>query len=114
MAEKTVKGKCVICAKDKKGVEVADDAIIEAIRGFKKKLRVATGNKLVVCRECVPEQEKRRKKFEQSLVTNGGFGIVIAVVLGLLGGLTGVLYGLLITVFLLFFALLVYWPSLKK
>ncbi len=108
------KGKCVICEKDKKGVEVVDDLVIHAIRKFKKKLRFETGNKLVVCSECMPEHERRRKKFEQSLVTNGGFGVILLIVLGLIGGLNGILYGVLLVVLMLLLTLIVYWPAVKR
>ncbi|MBI5159367.1 hypothetical protein HY992_04565 [Candidatus Micrarchaeota archaeon] len=108
------KGKCIVCTKDKHGIEVVDDAVIQFIRRFKQKFRVATGNRLVVCGECVPEQEKRRKRFEQSLITNGGLGAVIAIVLGFLGGLNGIVLGVAFLLFLLCFSLLVYWPAIVK
>lgn len=108
------RGKCIVCTKDSRGVDVVDDAVIQFIRRFKQKFRVATGNRLVVCGECVPEQEKRRKRFEQSLITNGGLGLVIALVLGLLGGLNGVVLGVAFLAFLLCFSLLAYWPATVK
>lgn len=114
---------CFVCQKEQKpgqGTPVKDDIVIRAIRRIKKAFGISTGNVLVVCNNCLEESKKRRQKFERSLLTFGGLGAVLGVILLIAAILSGksliaILQSLLLLVFLVvifsLFSLLQYHPT---
>ncbi|MGC8662322.1 MAG: hypothetical protein ACP5RT_00870 [Candidatus Micrarchaeia archaeon] len=107
---------CIICGKEKKGFEVKEDYIIKSIRWFKKNItKNEEGNKLVVCKECLPKYIKYRNKF------------VLREIIYLLLGFLFLIFGLIISfkvstllisfviiVFLYLLSLISYMPELKQ
>lgn len=68
---------CIVCKKelDKKNLKdakpVKEDGVIKGIRAIKNALKIATNAQLYVCKEHLPEQQKRRKEFEKSITITG-------------------------------------------
>jgi len=74
-----VKGICLICKKEKRGVPIKDDIIIKSIRKIKRGLHIEKGNQIVICNECAGEYLERRKSYEKSLTTSTIITIVLFV-----------------------------------
>ena len=105
---------CIICGKDKQGIPVKSDWVLESIRWFKKNVaRNAKDNFLVVCREDWPQYDKARKKFTSRRTLYIGLGIIF-MILGLLTGLSikTFAFTLVILVFFYLLSLLSYMPAL--
>jgi fatty acid desaturase len=114
---------CFVCQKEQRsgqGTPVKDDIVIRAIRRIKKAFGISTGNVLVVCDNCLEESKKRRQKFERSLLTFGGLGAVLGVILLIASILSGksliaILQSIILLVFLVvvfsLFSLLQYHPA---
>ena len=107
---------CVICGKEKEGSRVSDDMVIKAIRVVKRKLGLAKENRLVVCKDDLPEHERRRKKFEKNMVAYSAIAFVLVVaVVFLSGSISGALVALLIGAFVVFLGLVGnYHPAIAK
>ncbi len=110
------KSVCIICGKEKEGLEVQDDYVIKAIRWLKRNVtKNEKGNRLVVCRDCYPKYREMRKNYEKRLRQNIALGVIFLVLLlifsqnklyaFLVGG------GILLLLYLL--TLLNYVPQLK-
>lgn len=107
---------CIICSKENvQGIPVIEDKIIEVLRTIKSKLGIVKGYKLIVCKDCEKEYEKRRKTFERNLLLYGGLGVVIMIFLMFLNFSIGsFLSGLLLFFVLIILALLKYVPKIEK
>lgn len=81
MAGQAPKQVCIVCGKERVGIPVKEDFVIRFIRRAKDALKIATGNKLVVCREHIEVAQKKREKFERGLLTYAGIGAVLGVIL---------------------------------
>jgi hypothetical protein len=58
------KSVCILCGKEKQGVPVKEDRVIDAIRWFKKNVtKNEQHNFLVVCKEDYPRYRKERSKY---------------------------------------------------
>lgn len=75
---------CVVCQKEKAGRPVREDIILKSIRRAKEFAKISTGNELVVCPDDYEEAKKRRQRFEKSLLTFGGIGAVLGIILVLI------------------------------
>lgn len=123
---------CIICYKElKRGIPVKEDAVLKGIRWGKNLIRsllerfgmkVSKGNVLVVCEEHVEESRKRREKFERTLLTFGGLGVILGLILIIVSILSGRdLFGIATSILLLIFlvaifaamSLLQYHPALE-
>ncbi|MFH1447721.1 MAG: hypothetical protein ABIG39_02560 [Candidatus Micrarchaeota archaeon] len=107
--------KCIVCGKNKTGVQVSEDMVIRSIRRIKQVLGIAKNNKLVVCKKCIPEHTKKRAAFEGKIVRYGGFGIIILIVFLLLSlSIKSLVAGIFITLLMLSFTLTDYYPTIRK
>jgi len=114
---------CIICNKEKSGTPIKEDIVIRTIRRIKEALRISTGNKLVVCNEHIEEAKKRREKFEKSILTYGGIGAVLGIILVILAIFSQKsIVAILQTIVLLIFLVLVmaalslyqYFPAIEE
>ncbi len=64
----------------KSGYPIKEDAVIKLVRAFKEKLKISTGNELVVCEKHLEEAKKKRKEFEGSVIKLVALVSVIAVI----------------------------------
>jgi hypothetical protein len=121
--EPQTKGICLICQKEAIGLPIREDFVIRGIRKIKTAFKVARGSKLIVCNEHLEEARKKRERFEKTLLTYGGSGGVIGILLiiaSILGGrdLLSILSVLLIAVLLIFilviFSLAYYLPAVEE
>jgi hypothetical protein len=106
---------CIVCEKEKKGIELQDDAVLGSLRWFKRNVtKNERGNRLVVCRDCYPSYKISRKKYEDRqrmyVVLGVLFGIVCMVVSPTL---TSFLASMLILLLLLFLSILSYTPKIS-
>jgi len=83
--EPQTKGICLICQKEATGLPIKEDFVIRGIRKIKTAFKVARGSKLIICNEHLEEAKRRREKFEKTLLTYGGLGGVIGIILITLG-----------------------------
>ncbi len=120
---KKEKGTCLICQKETVGSPVKEDFVIRGIRKIKTSLKIARGTNLIICDEHLEEARKKRERFEKSLLTYGGIGAVIGIILviaGLLGGrdlisiLSSMLIAILLIVVLVIFSLAYYFPAVEE
>ncbi len=79
------KSYCIVCAKEKKGIEVEDDFILDSIRWLKENVtHNVQNNKLVVCKDCYPRYKPARQKYESRqkmyLVLGVLFGMLILLI----------------------------------
>ena len=59
------KSYCIVCGKEKKGIEIEYDIVIKGIRWFKRNVtKNEKNNVLVVCSSCYSLYKKSRDKFE--------------------------------------------------
>ena len=110
------KSVCIICGKEKPGIEVKPDFVIESIRWIKRNItRNEKGNRLVVCRDCYPAYRKLRERFERREKIYLTLGILFALLSFLISSnkLYGLGIGLLVIALLYLFSLLSYIPSLN-
>jgi predicted RND superfamily exporter protein len=109
--------KCIVCKKDRKGLEVYDDLMIRSIRRVKTALNMVQNNKLVVCTGCMGEHLKRRKTFEKWLVIYGAVGLSVMLIVLLMSPdkLKALLLGLFLLALMVLLSVVTYYhPSLKN
>ena len=105
---------CIICGKEKSGIPVKEDMVLDVIKWFKRNVtRNAQDNVLVVCKEDWLQYNKARKKFTSRMTLY----IVLGVIFVIIGNVVAFsLYTLVTTlgVLLLFYllSLLSYMPAL--
>lgn len=103
---------CIVCRKHKKGYPVMDDVVIKSIRLVKERFGVASGNRLVVCKDCVQEYEKRRKRFTRYLAFHSLLAIVIVGLSALISfTIRSIVLSILLAAFVLLLSLLSYFPK---
>lgn len=115
---------CIIDREEKAGIPIKEDIVINAIRAIKRKLRISTGNDLVVCAAHVEEAKKRRERFERSLMTSAGIGAVLGIILVLLAifnpnrsivsVLQAIIFLLLLVLIMAALSLYQYFPAIKE
>jgi hypothetical protein len=75
---------CVDCQKGvagRKAVKVREDKTIRALRKIKRTLRIAKGNELYVCEDCLDKHLERRKSFEKTMLIFSAVAALIIVLL---------------------------------
>lgn len=109
------KPKCIICGKDKDGLEIKEDYVIEFIRLFNRKvLKKENHFKLVVCKECYINYKKMRNKFVRRQIMYIALGVIFAAMLFISSANpVSLLAGIGIIIFLYLLSLLSYMPELK-
>ena len=108
--------RCIICGKEKDGVEIKDDNVIKFIRLFNRKvLKKQNHYKLVVCKECYINYKKARNKFVRRQITYIALGVIFAAMIFIssAGNPISLLAGAGIIIFLYLLSLLSYMPELK-
>lgn len=108
--------RCIVCGKEKDGLEVRDDKVIEAIRWFKRNVtKNEKGYRLVVCKECYPVYLKARKRFERRQALYIAVGVVFAalILFASVNKALALLYGIAIVVFVYLLSILTYVPALN-
>ena len=120
---KKEKGTCLICQKETIGSPVKEDFVIRGIRNIKTSLKIARGTNLIICDEHLEEARKKRERFEKSLLTYGGIGAVIGIILviaSLFGGrdlisiFSSMLIAILLIIVLVIFSLAYYFPAIEE
>ena len=72
---------CVICGKEKKGLDVDEDEKIKLVRWIKRNiLKNAKNNGLVVCKECYPKYVEMRDKYQKRQATYIGLALLFGIV----------------------------------
>ncbi|MGC9099196.1 MAG: hypothetical protein ACP5HW_01450 [Candidatus Micrarchaeia archaeon] len=111
-----MKSYCIICGKERNGIEVDEDFVIKSVRWFKRNVtKNEEGNKLVVCSECYPKYLKYRRRFVEREIVYLTLGFLF-LIFGLIVSfrLSTLIIGLLLMLFLYFLSLLSYMPRLKE
>ena len=109
------KSYCMMCGKERKGIEVQDDYVLGALRWFKRNVtKDEQGNRIVVCRDCYSDYKKRRGTYEsrQRLYLALGVLFVIISLIISLRALT-VLVSLLVLAVMYLFSLMSYVPKIR-
>ncbi|MGC8729937.1 MAG: hypothetical protein ACP5RP_00955 [Candidatus Micrarchaeia archaeon] len=115
--------RCIICGKEKDGIEIEEDYIFKTYRYIVHKWRDIIGKselnkrnyRLVVCKECYPTYYKARSAYVRKEYIYVGLGLLFTIVLALFSSskLMVIVYGLLLTILLYLMAQLSYVPALK-
>lgn len=108
------KNVCVVCGKEKNGLEVKTDNVIRTIRYIKLKLfRKVSNNRLVVCKECYENYKKYRKKYigrQRLYVALGVLFLIFGMLLN--PSFVALFVGIFITVVMYLLSLLSYLPEI--
>jgi hypothetical protein len=113
---------CISCQKSvegRKSYPIKWDRILNTILAIKKALRIAQGNELYVCDDCLQKHQERRSAFERSMVLAGVLaGIIILLILStiVLGGrfdAFAFFAGVILALVMLLFPLFRYVPALE-
>ncbi len=109
------KSYCIICGKERDGIEIKEDHVIEAIRWIKTNItKNEKNNRLVVCKECYPKYVKARKKYESRRITYLVLGILFAAMSLIVSPRLETLAMAIVVVVLLYaLSYLSYMPALK-
>ena len=109
---------CIICGKERKGIAVEDDFVLDSIRWFKRNVtKNERNNKLVVCKECYAKYAPARRKFESRKRLYLALGVIFATLNLIIDrSLVSILVSALILLLLYALAFLSYVPriSIKK
>ncbi|MHB1830046.1 MAG: hypothetical protein ACYCO0_01505 [Candidatus Micrarchaeaceae archaeon] len=106
---------CIICGKQKHGIPIKNDRVLEAIRWFKRNVtKNEKGNNLAICRECYPEYRKRRDRY----TSRQAIYVIMGVIFLILGAAiqfkaSTVMVGILLLIALYGLSLLNYTPALS-
>ncbi len=110
---------CIVCEKEKGGYPVEDDIVLRSIRRIKQSLRIAKNNELVVCEECLPEQQKKRQKFEKNLVMHVVIAAIVLIIFFFVsifspGGisLSGIILGIMLAALVVGMTVFNHWPKI--
>ncbi len=106
---------CIVCKKEKKGSRVENDLYLDTIRKIKNRLGIARNNTLVVCKDCLPKAEEKRKRFERTLMTWTILAILLFIMLVVMSQtLQAIFYGLALAVVFILFSLILYFPRVEE
>ncbi len=105
---------CIICGKERNGIGVKNDRVLEGIRWFKRSVtHNESGNRLVVCKECYETYKKSKKRFDSRKKLYLVLGIIFAVLIIVVGkSVASILFGIVMVLFLYSFAFFSYVPEL--
>ncbi len=105
---------CIICGKQRDGLPVQNDYVIDAIRWFKRTVtKDEQRNKLIVCKEDYPTYKKNINRYNSRQIIYLSLGVLF-MLLGLAVSVrAGTFLGVLVVLFFLYLlSLLNYTPSL--
>jgi hypothetical protein len=109
------KSYCIICGKEKDGIEIREDNVSRAIRtinGYVRGKRL--NNRVVVCKECYPKYNKYRKRYISRQRLYLILGVAVLVVSMLLSPSIGSLLFSVMIIILLYLLSLINWlPALS-
>jgi hypothetical protein len=103
-----------MCGKEKDGLLVKDDYVINAIRWVKRNITKSEKNyTLVICKEDFLAYKKKRDSYERKMVIYVVIGIIFLIALSVVSGgkLGAIGVGFIITIFLFLLAQLSYMPA---
>ena len=107
---------CIICGKEKNGLQVKDDYVLETLRWIKTNITKNVKNyNLVVCKEDFLTYQKKRDGFERKEIIYGAIGVIflIALIITSQGNIGAVFVGLAVTIGLLALAHVSYIPAVE-
>ncbi len=109
------KSYCIVCGRQRNGIEVQDDFVLGTIRWLKENVtHNAKNNRLVVCKDCYPKYTVSRKKFEFRERVYLTLGILFAMLsLFISPRPATLLISILIVAFLYSLSLLTYTPRIN-
>jgi Ca2+/Na+ antiporter len=115
MSDFMAKSFCIICSRERQGIEVEDDFVLGAVRWFKRNVtHNEKNNRLVVCKEDYEKYKKSRSTFEFRQKLYLGFGVVFMILMLLLGRSASAFFsGILLLLLFYAFSFLSYTPKLK-
>ncbi len=105
---------CIMCAKEKPGLPVREDAMLGAMRWIKRNItRNPKNYRLVVCKEDFLTYRKKREGYERKQIIYVLIGLIFLVALGVStkGNLNAIAFGLVIVLLMFGLAQLSYIPS---
>ncbi len=106
---------CIVCEKQKDGIDVQDDLVLDSIRWFKTNVtHNERNNRLVVCRGCYVSYKSKRARFEsrRRIYLILGF-VFVALFVVVSPGLSSALVGAGLFVLFWLFSLLNYTPRIN-
>ncbi|MCL4375259.1 hypothetical protein M1394_00460 [Candidatus Marsarchaeota archaeon] len=105
---------CIVCGKEKKGIEIEHDIIIKSIRWFKRNVtKNEKNNVLVVCSSCYPLYKKSRDKFELRERLYIALGLIFFILMVFISHtIASFIAGLVVIAFLYLLSLMNYMPKL--
>lgn len=109
------KSYCVICGKEKRGIAVQDDLILDSIRWFKRNVtKNEKGNRLVVCKEDYGAYKAARKKYvgRQRIYLALGVLFVMLTIL-VYPSIAAVVTSVVVFAFIVLLSLLSYMPRIS-
>lgn len=108
------KSYCIICGKEKKGIEIEYDNVINGIRWFKRNItKNEKNNVLVVCSSCYPTYKKSRDKFESREKLYLILGMIFLILIVFISHtIPAFIAGLVVLAFLYLLSLMNYMPKL--
>lgn len=113
---KKIEPRCIICGKEKDGIEVKEDYVIDLIRWFNRTvLKRVHHYKIVVCKDCYMDYTKARKKYTKRQGTYIAIGVIFALLLFFASGFNvfALFYGAGIIIFMYVLSLFSYVPELQ-
>ncbi len=103
-----------MCGKERNGIEIRNDRVIDAIRWMKKTvLHKESSNRLVVCKDCYENYKKAKKRFDSRRRIYLILGIIFALLI-IIGSVSvwGVILGIVVLGLIYAFSFFSYIPSL--
>lgn len=110
-----VKTYCIRCGRERDGIEIEDDIVLDSIRWFKRNVtKNETGNRLVICKDCYPEYKKSRKRFESRQRLYLALGVIFVLLAVFVSSFNAVSFAvsLLVLLFLYSLSFLSYTPRI--
>ncbi len=105
---------CIICGKEKPGLPVKNDFVLDTLRWLKKNVtRDVQGNKLVVCKEDYNTYQKNYNSYRSRQTIYLVLGVLLFLLYSFISfSLLHILFGLGVIAFLFLMSLLSYSPQL--
>lgn len=109
------KSYCIICTKEKKGIAVENDFVLESVRWFKRNVtHNEKNNMLVVCRQDYQKYKGERAKYESRQRLYLALGVIFfLLVIARSPTLMTVIIALLVLLLFYFFSLMSYRPRIN-
>lgn len=106
---------CIVCGKEKKGIAVQDDLVLDFLRWFKRNVtRNEKGSGLVVCKDDYVAYKTSRKKYESRQRAYLVLGtLFVMLTIAIYPGVATVLTSLLVLFFIVLLSLLSYTPRIS-